>query len=139
MQAVNYSSPYAGFRLSPLQEHVLSTFFCIHVYYLYLFFFPTGVYLSINPLAFSLPDGTIVKRRLEITWFGKQVIINTIIKIMIIMKITIILILIILLLLIIIIIKMIKIIIIITHIIIIIIMIIILILLILIILIIILL
>ena len=26
MQAVNHLSPYAGFRLLPLQEHMLSTF-----------------------------------------------------------------------------------------------------------------
>ncbi|XP_023320825.1 uncharacterized protein LOC111695659 isoform X2 [Eurytemora carolleeae] len=31
-----------------------------------------GIYLSINPLAFTQPDGTIIKRRLEITWYGKQ-------------------------------------------------------------------
>ena len=35
----------------------------------------SGIYLSINPLAFTQPDGTIIKRRLEITWYGKQVVV----------------------------------------------------------------
>ena len=47
-QAVNYLSPYAGFRLPPLWKHVMSTFCYIHnkkIRYFFSFYFQ-AVYMG---------------------------------------------------------------------------------------------